>query len=73
MSSPGSLWSLQSLLVVIVFQLGLCIVLLGEIAKGAMGYTSGFVVLLQLAGGVTVLLAMARLAGMRPDSADTEH
>lgn len=69
MSAHRPTEGLQNLLVVIVFQLGLAVLLLGEVAKGAMGFTSPFVVILQFAGGVTVLVALARLAGLNPDSA----
>ena len=66
MSSHSLTQALRNPRLVIVLQLGLCILLLGEVAKGAMGYTSIVVLILQVVGGITAIAALAVLAGLVP-------
>ena len=72
MSSHGSTQFLYVLLVIIVFQLGLCVILLGEIAHGALEFRSTFVVVLQFVGGITVVGALAWLFETNPDSSEAD-
>lgn len=64
--------STQFLYVIIVFQLGLCVILLGEIAHCALEFRSTFVVVLQFVGGITVVGALTWLFETNPDSSEAD-
>lgn len=66
MRSPRVAKVFRTLPVVIAFQLGLCILLLGDLAKTTMGDTSQFVLVLQLGGGATAIGALIILTGLGP-------
>lgn len=67
--------SIRSLLLVIVFQLGLCIVILADVANATRGYGTLLTLVSGLAGGVTIAgallnLTSSTLAGNTDDSID---
>jgi hypothetical protein len=60
---PSDTSQIRTLLLVIVFQLGLCILLLGEVANAARGYDTLLALLAQLVGSVMAGAALLRLLG----------
>jgi hypothetical protein len=66
---PSQSRPIRNLLLIVVFQLGLCIVVLGDVANAARGYGTTLPGVAQLLGATTAVLAVvAFFVRSSPDS-----